>query len=160
MNTSDFGTQSAADRSIYLHQGDLAVSREPATIVTVLGSCVAVCLWDPSTATGGMNHFLLPEWRGGEAPSPRFGNVAINDLVEAMVAKGAARRNLQAMIFGGAIVLDSQRNLDPVGSQNIAVAFRMLAIENIPVQRNEVGGQRGRRITFETASAKITSKVV
>jgi chemotaxis protein CheD len=107
-----------------------------------------------------MNHFLLPEWRGEELPSGRFGNVAIHDLVEAMLARGAFKRNLQAMVFGGAIVLDSNHNLNPVGSQNIAVAFRMLAVENIPVLRNEVGGQRGRRISFDLATGIITSKVV
>ncbi|HON11080.1 MAG TPA: chemotaxis protein CheD, partial [Chitinispirillaceae bacterium] len=61
----------------YLHPGYIYISRQQETIQTVLGSCVAVCLWDQSQKCGGMNHFLYPVTREATNATPRFGNVAI-----------------------------------------------------------------------------------
>ena len=63
-------------RGVYLHPGQLVVSAAPCSVSTILGSCVAVCVWDEETGIGGMNHFLLPNFAGRGLSSARFGNVA------------------------------------------------------------------------------------
>src|SRR5574337_913202 len=91
-------------RESVVHIGGVYATREPTILKTVLGSCIAVCLCDPKTGVGGMNHFLLPV-RGseGDAPvdAPRFGVHAMGLLIGRMLKAGADRRRLEARIFGG-----------------------------------------------------------
>jgi len=72
----------------FLLPSALYVSKEPCLINTVLGSCVAVCFWDPVLRIGGMNHFMMPLWNGQGLASPRFGNIAVPRLLEAMLQYG------------------------------------------------------------------------
>ena len=72
----------------YLHAGQYFSSAEPTRVTTILGSCVAVCLWDLELGAGGVCHFLLPHWAGTGRVSPRFGNVAVASLVEGLVTLG------------------------------------------------------------------------
>ena len=137
-------------RKFYLHAGQLYASAEPTEIVTVLGSCVAVCLYDVSRAVGGVNHFLLPG--AGPTPSPRYAKDAVEMLIAQLVAFGARRSRLEAKLFGGAAVLrmgaDSGRD---IGSRNIEAARAELAAGRIPVVSEDVGGDRGRKLVFSTA---------
>jgi len=66
---------------VYLQPGQLYASAQPSAVTTVLGSCVAICLWDPLTSVGGMNHYLLPFFAGAGRGTPRFGNVAMAQLL-------------------------------------------------------------------------------
>ncbi|HEX6770065.1 MAG TPA: chemotaxis protein CheD, partial [Candidatus Binatia bacterium] len=72
----------------YLHPGQLFVAADSYAVTTILGSCVAVCLWDPVTRIGGINHFLLPTFSGQGIASPRFGNIAIKDLLDQLAELG------------------------------------------------------------------------
>jgi chemotaxis protein CheD len=132
---------------VYLHAGQLAIASEPTAIVTVLGSCVAVCLWDPETRVGGVNHFLLPHHVERER-SPRFGNVAVPELVEALVRAGARRGALVAKVFGGASVLGGTRQGRRLGEENVALALQLLGEARISVLDRDVGGERGRKLVF------------
>ncbi len=85
-------------------------------IITVLGSCVAVCLWDAHEHVGGMNHYLLPR-RMEKLASLRFGDVAIDQLVDGMTELGCGIGNLRAKIFGGAELLALGATGDTVGIQ-------------------------------------------
>lgn len=139
----------------YLHPGQLVVSHEPAEIVTVLGSCVAVCIWDTARRIGGANHFLLPYWSGNGHSSPRFGNVATRALVAELLRLGCRRGGLQAKIVGGACVVDAFRGRpDHLGIQNADAARRALADEGVSVVGEDVGGARGRRMVFHTANGE------
>ena len=145
----------AGDRAqVYLHAGQLHAAAAPTAITTVLGSCVAVCLWDRERGVGGVNHFLLPYFvAGGAASSPRFGNVAMARLVEGVVALGARRQNLQAKVFGGACVIDAFHGRgEHLGTKNVEVAVALLEREQIPVVAQDVGGRRGRKVIFHTDS--------
>jgi chemotaxis protein CheD len=135
---------------VYLHAGQLAAFREPRAISTVLGSCVAVCLWDAATRVGGMNHFLLPHRAGAGETSPRFGNVAMGQLLDAVVRLGARFSHLQAKLFGGASVLGGTRPGDTLGEQNVQLARSLLHAAGIPVVAEDTGGTRGRRLVFHT----------
>jgi chemotaxis protein CheD len=143
-------------RSLYLHPGRLLVSAEPATIVTILGSCVSVVLHDPATAIGGLNHFVLPHWARGGAASPRFGNVAMRMLLDEMVQRGAEPSRLEAKVFGGASVLEAYRaSAWQLGQDNVRVALRHLADAGVPVTASDVGGVRARRLVFDTQRGDV-----
>ena len=143
--------QGRTRKQIYLHPGQLYATAESAVVTTILGSCVAVCLYDPVTRIGGVNHFLLPVAGTDGQKSPRFGNVAVPDLVGKVVKLGAERKRLQAKLFGGANVIEAFRDQkNSLGTQNVRVAREILAAEAIPVIGEDVGGQRGRKLVFLT----------
>jgi chemotaxis receptor (MCP) glutamine deamidase CheD len=106
----------AGTRFVTLTQGEFHASREPVVLSTILGSCVAVCLHDPGTGIGGMNHFLLPD--GGDArdaTSERYGVNAMEQLINALLRLGARRAGLVAKAFGGA---NMSPRLAPIGDAN------------------------------------------
>lgn len=138
-------------KAIYLHPGELVATREPAAVKTILGSCIAVCLWDGDRGIGGMNHFVMP--RGAQsAPTPgRFGFYAIPALIDAMVREGARLSRLQAKLFGGATMLATAApRANHIGAQNLAIARELLEQAGIPVLGCDVDGARGRKIVFHT----------
>ena len=135
----------------YLHSGQYFVGDEATEVTTILGSCVAVCLWQADLGIGGINHFLLPSWAGSGRASPRFGNVAISSLIEAMLSRGCAASELEAKIFGGATVLSrGAQETESRGLRNIALARAMLASEIIEIVKEDVGGARGRKLIYHT----------
>lgn len=145
----------------YLHAGHLLVSAGPTAVTTILGSCVAVCLWDPRLRAGGLNHFLLPHWVGNGQSSPRFGNVATARLVEEMLALGSRKPDLQAKVFGGASVLAAfAGRKDHLGMKNVDLAMQVLAAHGIPVVARDVGGERGRKLIFHTDEGVAWVKVL
>ncbi len=139
---------------VFLSPGAIHVAHEPTVISTVLGSCVAVCLWDRRRAAGGMNHFLLPRCLGG-SPSPRYGDIAIDALVDGMAALGCRIPDLRAKVFGGAAVLPFGAHADTVGAQNVGVALAMLRQRGIPVIARRTGGLRGLLIRFHTVPGGV-----
>lgn len=135
--------------AVYLHPGKLYASAEPCVVTTILGSCVAVCLWDPVLGIGGINHFLLPYGPSTGSSSERFANVAIPSLIRKLLALGGTTRNLQAKLFGGACVIESMQAADRhLGAKNVEAARRTLAAEGIPIVGDDVGGRRGRKLLF------------
>src|SRR3954469_9883998 len=103
----------------YLHPGEIFVSADSHVVPTILGSCVAVCLWDPITRIGGINHYLLPTFSGQGIASPRFGNIAIQELLAQLTQLGTQKHNLLAKLFGGACVLEAFRQRQHhLGSKN------------------------------------------
>ena len=135
----------------YLHPGQLFVSAESYAVTTILGSCVAVCVWDPATRIGGINHFLLPTFSGEGIASPRFGNFAIKELLDQLAQMGCQKPNLLAKMFGGACVLEAFRERQHhLGMKNIEVARDLLESESIPLVGHDVGGHRGRKLIFHT----------
>jgi chemotaxis protein CheD len=140
----------------YLHPGGLFVSRDNCAVTTILGSCVSVCLWDPETKIGGMNHYLLPNFFAEGVASPRFGDIAIKALIEKLLALGARKPQLRSKIFGGACVLEAFQNReDHLGIKNIRVARTLLEEEGIPLISHDVGGRRGRKLIFHTDDGAV-----
>lgn len=141
--------------SRYLFPAEIFVSREPIMVSTVLGSCVAVCLWDSRIAIGGMNHYLLPLWNGDGLATPKYGNIAIRQLVEKILAQGAERKNLQAKIFGGAAMWDNSNGPFAIGLRNIELAQQQLKEVQIPLVASDVGGTLSRKIFFNTSDGSV-----
>ncbi|HKB79793.1 MAG TPA: chemotaxis protein CheD [Thermoanaerobaculia bacterium] len=147
--------------NVYLFPGQIFTSGESILVSTILGSCVAVCLWDPETGVGGINHFLLPlnPLRGGA--DARYGNTAMPRLLEGMLERGASARRLMAKVVGGASVITglsvSRRS---IGEQNVIVAREFLRTLDIPVAGDQTGGRRGRKLLFDTGSGNAYVKEI
>lgn len=138
-------------RRLYLHAGQIHASAEPCRVTTILGSCVAVCVWDPQAGIGGVNHFLLPYCAGHGLATPRFGNVAVTRLIDSLLALGARQDRLRAKVFGGACVIEAFRGSGRhLGEKNVEVALSVLGEAAIPVLAQDVGGHRGRKLVFDT----------
>ncbi len=131
----------------YLHAGQLVVAGEPTALATGGGWGGAVGRWGPVSRVGGVNHFLLPHHVERER-SPRFGNVAVPALIEAVVRAGAKRGTLVAKVFGGASVIGSIRHARRLGEENARLALHLLEEAHIPVLDKDVGGERGRKLVF------------
>jgi chemotaxis protein CheD len=145
---------------VFLQGGQLFVASGDASAVTILGSCVAVCLFDPIARVGGMNHFLLP-LPGEQEPSPRFGDVACAQLVDEVLLGGARRGDLRAKVFGGSGVMGSGDPARPtLGEKNVELALAFLAAEGIPVVHGDVGGARGRKLVFRVGDGAAWVKVL
>jgi chemotaxis protein CheD len=137
--------------ALYLHPGQLVATREPTVVTTILGSCVAVCLWDEVGGAGGVNHYLLPEGAGTDASALRFGNVAIEALIDRLLRLGAQRGRLRAKVFGGACISAVFARQTPnLGATNVTCALDGLAREGLRVDAFDTGGARGRKLLFQT----------
>jgi chemotaxis protein CheD len=124
-------------------------------VATVLGSCISVCMRDPQAGVGGLNHFLLPKNNGGSDANAgeRYGDTAMEVLINGLLKRGARRGNLEAKVFGGARVLSGATML-AIGDGNIAFVEEFLKVENIPVVSKDVGGTRSRRIHYQPATGR------
>lgn len=142
----------------YLFSSTLFVSKEPCHIQTVLGSCVAVCLYDQRLKFGGMNHYMMPLWNGKGLASPNYGNIAIDMLLEKMMMLGSQNKNLIAKVFGGANQHNFNSKIVTVGERNIEVAKNMLKGFSIHVVAESTGGTQGRKIAFDTFTGQVSMK--
>jgi chemotaxis protein CheD len=137
-------------------QEQLYVANEPMEIMTVLGSCIAVCLWDQKSQVAGMNHYLLPLWNGEGFKSLKYGNVSIIRLLDEMTASGAHKSNIIAKIFGGATI--NLGSAFSVGDRNISIAEDMLSDLNIPIIARDVGGALGRKVIISSVDGSVYVK--
>jgi chemotaxis protein CheD len=135
----------------YLHPGQRFVSAQSYVVTTILGSCVSVCLWDAVARVGAMNHFLLPFTTAADQVASRFGNLAVPDLISAIETAGAAHARLQAKVFGGARILEPFRQRENhLGAENVEVARQMLKAAGVPIVGEDIGGQKARKLIFQT----------
>lgn len=144
----------------FLYPAALFASKEPFQINTILGSCVAVCIWDKKLKYGGMCHYMLPYWNGEGLASPKYGNIAIEKLLEKLYSFGCIKKNLVAKTFGGGEVIDFKSPQFQIGKRNIQLANEILDDENIPVVSSSLGGKYGRKIIFFTDTGDVKQKYV
>jgi chemotaxis protein CheD len=139
--------------------GDQYVTDNPnEVIVTLLGSCVSACARDTITGVGGMNHFLLPssdshDLSRGTDEAMRFGDYAMESLLNAIYRKGGQRGRIEFKIFGGARVLGGSTMLK-IGEQNIGFVEKFLKTEGFPIVARSVGGTAPRRLRFHPATGR------
>jgi len=156
MELSDVG-QDIAD--YFLFPSALFADRVPHGVQTILGSCIAVCLHDVKLGFGGINHYMMPWWKGEGIPSPKYGDVSIELLVRKMELLGSNRSNLIAKIFGGANQHFQNSTLD-IGGRNIETALTSLDDFGIPIIGKSVGGAHGRKIFFHTGTGQVFMKTL
>ena len=164
-------------KRIIIEPGEYYVANDNIIISTLLGSCVAACLYDPVNRVIGMNHFLLSNRRYAKdipvcvTEAGRYGIHAMELLINEMMKKGAKRENLKAKAFGGGNVLKYESTRDNffcVGNVNCNFVKEFLELENIPLVASSLGGENGRVIHFSHGDysvlvrkikSTITSKV-
>ncbi|MBN2347716.1 MAG: chemotaxis protein CheD [Bacteroidales bacterium] len=146
--------------SIYLYPAALIVRDSPFYVTTILGSCISVCLYDKTKNTGGINHFMLPLWNGEGLPTPKFGNIAIQKLLDKMCIMGSKKEHLIAKVFGGGEVIECHSQFFNIGKKNINIAFEMLNELGIPVISQSIGGKLGRKIVFNTHTGEVIHRFV
>jgi chemotaxis receptor (MCP) glutamine deamidase CheD len=134
-------------KRIYI--GEIVASATPMVLQTLLGSCVAVCLRDPVTGVGGMNHILIP----GRCDGARCGVNAMELLINAIMQRGGDRRRLVAKVFGGANVLPALQS-PTAGEQNAAFVRNFLATERIALVAQRLGGTHAVQVHFRTDTGK------
>ncbi len=137
---------------VFLQSGQLHTAGTPCSVITILGSCVAVGLTDPVAHVGGLCHYALPN-RLDRERSWRYGSVAIPDLIARVVHAGGSCDRLEAKVFGGACITVQPESVSGrLGSQNGELAYRLLWEAGIPVVADDLGGIRGRKLIYETDS--------
>ena len=138
-------------------------SRADEMLVTILGSCVAACIRDPVTGLGGMNHFMLPQghssgW-GNDLQSTRYGNFAMEKLINELIKGGCSRDRMEIKVFGGGNVIDSISNR-PVGTQNAEFVLHFLEAEGLRCAVQDLGGQYPRRIHYSPATGRVVRRLL
>jgi len=146
--------------SIFIFPGNLEVAKKPTQLKTILGSCVAVCIWDSKLKIGGMNHFMLPLWNGEGLASPKYGNIAIDKLIERMQRYGSSIDNMEVKIFGGGNIIETKNGLYNIGERNIEMAISKVNEYGIKILNSSTGGKRGRKILMDTSNFKILHKFI
>jgi chemotaxis protein CheD len=135
--------------------GEYYVSADDLVIMTVLGSCIAACIWDPRVRVGGMNHFMLPE--GGSDSGGRYGSYAMELLINELMKQGARRETMQAKVFGGGQVMSSFTTMN-VGERNTKFVLDYLQTERIAVVSKDVLDVHPRKVCFFPATGKAMVK--
>lgn len=144
--------------------GEFYVTRGGELISTVLGSCVSVCIRDKVLGVGGMNHFMLPEesehsssdW--GSNPNTRmtrYGNWAIEYLINELLKIGADRKRFEVKVFGGGQVL---ANMSDVGQRNILFTFDYLRREGLSIEASDVGDAYPRKVLYFPETGRVLMK--
>ena len=147
---------------VTIHPGEYYSTDEDIYIATVLGSCISIALFDMTIHLGGLNHFMLPKSGREDIPSEdegRFGNFAVELLINDLLKKGAKHENLRAKVFGGGNVLESSSpKMNMTGINNINFALSYLETERIPIMVNDTGGIFPRKIYFHPQTSKVYLK--
>jgi chemotaxis protein CheD len=130
-------------------------------LVTVLGSCVSACIRDPIAGVGGMNHFMLPHHASGtwgdDSSSARFGNFAMEKLINELIKSGATRERMEVKVFGGGNVTDTS---NAIGSENAAFVLRYLEAEGLRCAAQDLGGTLPRRIHYYPSSGRVVRRLL
>lgn len=149
---------------VTIHPGEFYSTNDTVVISTLLGSCIAACLYDPKRKVIGMNHFMLSSSRHSkempldDTEAGRYGMHAMELLINDMMDKGTSRSSLRAKIFGGASIIGKSESSDKfycVGQVNSNFIRTYLASEGIPVDAEDLGGNFGRVIHFSNGDYSV-----
>lgn len=142
--------------------GEYFVTMHDEAVYTTLGSCISACIRDRVSGVGGMNHFMLPSSASNDnlkaadnSASARYGNFAMEHLINSILKNGGKRQNLEAKIFGGGRII---ANMTDVGMRNIAFARDYLETEGLKITSEDVGDAFPRMVVYFPASGKVRVK--
>jgi len=140
----------------FLRPGEFYTDLAPAVAETLVGSCIAVCLYNFKQGFGAMNHFLMDRPKNpADVDIGRYGGTSTRHIVDAMVAIDPEPTHYRASVIGGAAVLKTAHADGHIGSANVEAALEVLRESHIRIVGQEVGGTRGRRIRFNTQTGEI-----
>jgi len=145
---------------VFLLPGEMCVVEKPTMITTLLGSCVAVCVYNKSTGRAGMNHFSLDLQDTAQDPHGKYGDTSTTYLIQKLMSLDKSDGPYEAKIFGGAVVVGNLGLGDGIGADNINIARKVLNDFKIPIIEEDVGGNRGRKIYFNTGGLKVEIRAI
>lgn len=137
--------------------GEYYVTKNEELIATTLGSCISACIRDPQANVGGMNHFMLPFKAQGDGPvdhaaSSRYGNFAMEHMINDILKNGGRREHLEVKVFGGGNVLPS---MTAVGTKNVNFVRDYLATEGFTISAEDLGGPYPRKIVYFPDTGRV-----
>ena len=137
--------------------GQFYVTRSVEVIATTLGSCVSTCVRDPVAGVGGLNHFMLPSDPGQETSGGalRYGNFAVERLINDLLKHGARRERLEVKIFGGGRVI---AGMGDIGRSNVEFVREYFETEQMDIVAEDVGGNVARRVRYYPETGKVRVK--
>ncbi len=146
--------------------GEYYVTRENELVTTVLGSCVSACVRDKETGVGGMNHFMLPETnadrmrQGSDAligNATRYGNYAMEHLINTILTNGGKRKNLEVKVFGGGKIIPT---LTDVGERNISFVLDYIDQEGLKLVSQDLGDIYPRKVIYFPKTGRVGMKKI
>ena len=144
--------------------GEYYVTTQNEAIVTVLGSCVSACVRDKVFGIGGMNHFMLPmttanssdAWKNVNiSAATRYGNFAMEHLINTILSNGGMRKNLEVKVFGGGRIL---AQMTDIGSRNISFVREYIATERLTLLAEDLGDNCPRKVMYNPLTGKVKMK--
>ena len=144
---------------------DLNIARSPDKLITVgLGSCVGIAIYDKGVGLGGLAHIMLPDSSQFNKITNeiKFADLAIPIMVAKMIKKGAKLKNMRAKIAGGASMFnfpDKSIVMD-IGNRNGIAVKNALKLLSIPIVGEDIGGNKGRTLIFDTSSGALSIRTV
>ncbi|MBQ0719099.1 MAG: chemotaxis protein CheD [Gammaproteobacteria bacterium] len=152
--------RNAKQSEVFLHPGDFYFSAGEQCIGTLLGSCIAICLWHPILHIGGMCHFVLPDNGTGRTAklNGRYAIDAMKMFVGSVAEHHTELKQYQASIYGGANVVSSlvKKGEDTIGERNAAIAMELLMANKVSIGIVDVGESWPRRISFDVSNGQVT----
>jgi chemotaxis protein CheD len=159
-----FTKQAQVNNIIEIAMGGLGItSPEKNILQTFVGSCVAICIYDPQAKIAGMAHVMLPKNNSSDPnpkPEGKFADVALKTLLERLIANGAKLNRLKAKMAGGANVFQNEgkQTIFNIGLRNVDTIRSTLAEKNIPIVSEDVGANNGRWVIFDIKSSEMQVK--
>jgi chemotaxis protein CheD len=146
--------------------GEYYVTQEDELVVTVLGSCVSACIRDKDSGIGGMNHFMLPQTNSGKSKqaseaivglATRYGNYAMEHLINTILSNGGRRKNLEVKVFGGGKIIPT---LSDVGMKNINFVLDYIDQEGLKLLSQDLGDIYPRKVVYSPKTGKVSMKKI
>jgi len=138
--------------------GEYYVTSSQEVVTTVLGSCISVCVYDPVNSIGGMNHFMLPSGNSDNdimSQSFRYGDVAMEKLVNVILRHGGNKAELIFKAFGGGQII---KNMTSIGQRNISFLHKFMTMEGYKLSASDLGGPHPRKVVFNPLDGKVKLK--
>lgn len=144
--------------------GEMHVAKAGEIVAYSLGSCVAICLFDPLAKVAGMVHVVLPASppNGPGALPGKYADSALPELLDQMQRAGATKARLQCKLAGGAAVLSigGSGSMPSIGQRNAEAVKAALAQVRIRVLAESLGGTVGRTVRLNAETGRIIVRKV
>lgn len=152
-------------REIKVGIGDINVALPPDKLITLgLGSCIGIAVYDQYSKVAGLAHIMLPNSSGftNQSNPFKFANIAVPELINRMIFKGASIGHMKAKIAGGAsmFAFADKNSMMDIGNRNGIAVKEVLKNLEIPIISQDLGGNSGRTMIVEAATGKVFIKTV
>lgn len=155
----DVSNPSGLER-VFLLPGEYHITKQPKFLVTLLGSCVAVCLANTVNGSAAMNHYMREANPNPNTDVGKFGDTSIKYIIESLFALDPNPSNYRAKIFGGGAVVGHLGLGVGIGQANVIKAKEVLAEYGIRIVEEHVGGTQGRKIYFDSSTFDVQVKMI